>query len=487
MPDPSTLAAPSPVSPQSALWRDPVVFRRIVEFLGGESLESVTCQFIGVLDPDDPSSFTRHSPLSLETMLEQGHEISRSLGDRDSMLIHLDIEYVNFDAPAAAFIDAPRVFELQQPLVETIESALLGYGIRYLHLLTGQGHHFIWKIPKSSRIARDISSLGILTPPDSETSADPPLFGHLALLMEFFAHRIKRESAAACDVPVEITARCVGPGLAGTREMLSIDISEYGDPLESRMIRIPYTSYRKPWVSGLIHRLGIGHRVQAFHTLPVHESSVAELLRCRHRPGWILPLARRASVEIPTQERGMARLLKDYLASAHAGFHRYYYQTSQDPPSTWESGYHRLPLDLLPPCAQHVLRHPNDLLLKPAAMQLVVRCLLAAGWPPRHIAGLIRSRFCDSSHDWGTRWIEYDPTRRAEFYTRLFAGEILLQLDRGMDFNCTSQQEKSLCWNPSGCSLEPYRRQLDLLPRHPQPKDNAAIGFLRPELQAPPV
>lgn len=443
-----------------ALWRDPVVHSRIVEFLGGSSLEHVTCQFIGSLDPCDPSTFTRHSPQELEPLLEQGHEVARSLGDRASMLVHLDIEYVNFDAPAAAYIDAPRVFELQQPLVHAIEAALLGYGIRYLHLLTGQGHHFVWKIPKNSHIAGEIAALGIITPPDGETPAEPALFGHLGLLMEFFAHRIKREAAAACDLPVEITACCVGPGLAGTREMLSIDISEYGDPLESRMIRIPYTAYRKPWASGLIQRLGIDHRVQAFHTLPVHESSLAELLHCRHRPSWILPLARRASAVIPTQERGMARLLQDYLGSPHAAFHRQYYQVRQDPPSTWGSGYQQLALEPLPPCVRHILLYPNDLLLKPAALQLVVRCLLALGWPPRHIAGLIRSRFCDPRHAWGKRWQAYDPNRRAEFYTRLFAGEIILRLDRCTDFNCTSQQEKSLCWDPSGCSLEPYRNEL---------------------------
>lgn len=465
MPDPPNPATSTSAGLNSALWRDAVVRSRIVEFLGGHELEGATCQFIGALDPDDPSVFTRHSPQALESLLEQGHEIARSLGDRDSMLVHLDIEYVNFDAPAAAYIDAQRVFELQQPLVDVIEAALLEYGIRYLHLLTGQGHHFVWKIPKASRVAREIAELGIITAPDAETPAEPPLFGHLALMMEFFAHRIKRQAACWCDVPVEITACCVGPGLAGTREMLSIDISEYGDPLESRMIRIPYTAYRKPWASGLIRRLGIDHRVRAFHTLPVHESSVPELLRSRHRPGWILPLARRASAVIPTQERGTARLLHDYLNSSHVAFHRDYYQISQDPPSAWEAGYRCFALETLPPCARHVLQQPNDLLLKPAAIQLIVRCLMAQGWPPRHIAGLIRSHFADPSHDWGSRWVVYDPTRRAEFYTRLFAGQIVLQLDCGTDFNCTSQQEKSLCWNPIGCSLDPIRQQLHQ--RHP--------------------
>ncbi len=87
--------------------------------------------------------------------------------------------------------------------------------------------------------------------------------------MEYLAHLLKPEAAAACEIPVEITAQHVGPGRFGAREMLSIDISEYGDPLPNRMIRIPYTVYRKPWISGLIEQLGISHRVPEFFTLPL--------------------------------------------------------------------------------------------------------------------------------------------------------------------------------------------------------------------------
>ncbi|MGA0845241.1 MAG: hypothetical protein ACO3RV_01765 [Luteolibacter sp.] len=63
-------------------------------------------------------------------------------------MIHLDLEYVNFDDPAEAYLDAPRIFRLQEPLVAVIEARLLELGIRYLHLVTGQGHHFVWRLPQ---------------------------------------------------------------------------------------------------------------------------------------------------------------------------------------------------------------------------------------------------------------------------------------------------------------------------------------------------
>jgi hypothetical protein len=442
------------------VWLDPTVRQRIVEYLGGRRLRDATCSFLGRLNAENPSLFERQPPDALDRMLDEGGELARSLEDRASMLIHLDIEYVNFDDPAAAYLDAPRIFRLQQPLVEAIEARLLAFGIRYLHLITGQGHHFVWRIPKESAVARAIADLAICTPPDVATPAAEPLFPHLALLMEHFAHLVKRDAAPNCEIPVEITAQHVGPGASGMREMLSIDLSEYGDPLHSRMIRMPYTVYRKPWVSGLIGRMGIEDRVRGFFTLPLHEMGLSQLLRERHQPAKIIALARRAGVNIPVQERGTARLMDDYLRSPLCAFHRAFYAIQQDHPSLWAEGYDKTPLEALPPCAAHVLSEPNDWLLKPSGMQLVTRCLLALGWHPRHIAGLIRSKFVNPAHGWGDKWREYDPSMRAEFYVRLFAGQIATGLDTGVDFNCVSQQEKQFCWNPCGCSLEPFRAGL---------------------------
>jgi hypothetical protein len=237
--------------------------------------------------------------------------------------------------------------------------------------------------------------------------------------------------------------------------MLSIDLSEYGDPLHSRMIRIPYTVYRKPWLSGLFGGMDGRPQLSKFFALPLHEMDLMQLIRIRHQPDAILALAKRAGVGIPLQEHGTARLLDDYLRSPLCEFHRAYYAIPQEHPAQWPQTYDPLPLATLPPCAAHVLATPNDWLLKPSGIQLVTRCLLAAGWQPRHIAGLVRSKFANPAYQWGERWHHYDPAMRAEFYVRLFTGQIATGLDAGVDFNCVSQQEKQFCWNPCGCSLEP--------------------------------
>lgn len=451
----SSHSAAGPVSSDlRKMWRDPIVRQRIVEYLGGERLATATAAFVGRIDPNDPSRFERHTPRALDHMLDEGFEVARSLEDQTSMLIHLDIEYVNFDDPALAYLDPLRVFRLQEPLVNAIEARLLEFGIRYLHLVTGQGHHFVWRIPKKSAIARSLGSLQDCVVSRDHATASDRLFANLALVMEYFAHLVKKDAAPCCEVPVEITAQHVGPGIFGIREMLSIDLSEYGDPLHSRMIRIPYTAYRKPWISGLINRLGLNDFIQEFCTLPLHEMDLNTLLRQRHLPECVSAIARRAGVDIPVQETGTDNLLHEYKKSDLRAFHHSYYSApKQESPDTRA-------IDLLPPCAAHVLAEPNDWLLKPSGIKLVTRCLLALGWHPQHIAGLIRAIFEDPSHEWGNRWREYNPALRADFYVRLFAGQIACGIDNGLDFNCVSQQEIQFCWNPCGCSLEPFHNQL---------------------------
>jgi hypothetical protein len=435
------------------------VRQRIVEYLGGTRLDDATCLFLGRLDSLNPSRFERHPPGRLHTLLDESCELSRSLEDRVSMLIHLDIEYVNFDDPSAAYIDPQRIFRLQEPLVEVIEARLLSLGIHYLHVVTGQGHHFVWKIRKCSPVAKAISRLGICNTPNPDHASEP-LFPHVALLMEHLAHLLKPEAAAACEIPVEITAQHVGPGRSGTREMLSIDISEYGDPLPSRMIRIPYTVYRKPWISGLIERMGIGEQVPEFFTLPLHEMSIQQLIERRHDPETIIDLAQRAGVVIPLEEPGTRMLLESYRTSGLIHFHRKFYATGHGFPTPEKMTAVARTIDRLPPCAKHVLEFPNDLLLKPSGIQFITRCLLAEGWHPRHIAALVASSFQDPAHDWGPQWDDYDPLMRAEFYVRLFAGQIDQGIEMGVDFNCFSQQEKQFCWDPDNCSLDPIRARV---------------------------
>jgi len=458
-----------------SFYADPAVRRRLVEFLGGDSLEHATATY---LTHSDGCGFDRRSlrpPGELDWFLERELDIARSLADSASLLLHLDVEYVNFDSPVEAHLDPWRTFDLQEPVVRVIESLLLEWGIQPLHLITGQGHHFVWRVSRRSELAPRIMALS----PAPEVLAAcmeraPPLvqgridvgsqnaFAALSLVMEFVAHRVKQQAAPLTQLPVEITAVHVGPGATARREAVSIDISEYGDPLHTRMVRMPFTNYLKPWVTGLARSLGVENEIPSIRTIPLHECDVRQAIMIRQVESAVRDLARRACVRIPEQGEGTARLLNDYLGSHLRRFHEFFYSTRHDPKERWAETYDRTPLGAAPSCVRHVLEYPNDLLLKPAGMQLVTRYLLSEGWHPRHIAGLIRSKFENPSFGWSIDWNDYEPSTRADFYTRIFAGLFFTGLDQLIDFNCTSTREKGFCFPPSEgtCGLESARKTL---------------------------
>jgi len=455
-------------------YRNPSVRQRLVEFLGGDGLEHATAVYI---THTDGCLFDRRElrpPQELDWFLERNLDIDRSLADSTSLLLHLDVEYVNFDSPAEAYLDPWRAFDLQEPVVKAIETVLLGWGIEPLHIITGQGHHFVWKIARDTALANRISALG----PAPELldagrmrmpaivheridAAAQNAFAALSMIMEFVAHRVKKEAVPLCELPVEITAVHVGPGKTLRREIVSIDISEYGDPLHTRMVRLPFTYYLKPWLTGLARSLGIEAEMPRVRVIPLHEMDVRVALKVRQVEAEVEELAKRACVRIPDQTEGTERLLDDYLSSRLRRFHEFFYSAQHDPPERWPMTYHRAPLEHLPPCARRIADEPNDWLLKPAGMQLITRCLLSEGWHPRHIAGFIRSRFENPAFGWGSRWDDYDAATRADFYVRIFAGLYETGTDRLVDFNCVSTQEKGYCCAPSsGCSLAPCQTKL---------------------------
>jgi hypothetical protein len=459
----------------TSLYRDPAVRQRLIEHLGGDTLDTATALYLGHLDGCAFQRQELHHPSELQWFLDRDLDIMRSLGDRESLLLHLDVEYVNFDAPAEAYVDPWRTFELQEPVVRTIEELLLQWGIQPLHLVTGQGHHFVWRVGLQSAVARQLAALapapelaeeclhrsrGSLAATVTRDLQD--IFSAASLLIEFLAHRIKWEAAPLSWLPVEITAVHVGPCATPRREMVSIDISEYGDPLHTRLVRMPFTNYLKPWITGLAADLGLEGELPWFRSIPLYEMDVRQAIKARQDDDDVRELARRASTRIPLQEEGTARLLETYLKSPLRQFHRHYYSTTHDPRASWPHTYDHTPLNPLPPCVRILLEWPNDRLLKPAGIQLLTRTLLADGWHPRHIAGLIRSKFENPVHGWGDVWTDYEPGTRADFYTRLFAGLVATGLDRLVDFNCTSTQEKGFCPGPAagGCTLENRHHRL---------------------------
>jgi hypothetical protein len=448
----------------------PIVRARMAEFLGMDP-QSADASSAVVMIGD-----TRHPNAQkvsrLPTCLEDDLEIYRSLWDWQFLLVDLDVEYVNFDCPAEPYLHPERSFALQEVVVAVIEDELLSFGIEPLHLVSGRGHHFIWQVRRDSHGFGLLVALGHPGPtilshyermePISGAKVELALgtaYHGLGQVIEYLAAKIKRISAPASRVPVELTALEVGPGERG-REMISLDVSQYGDPLDSRSTRIPYSRYLKREQQKAFLGAEISDSSCPIFEIPIYKMSVATALKVRRDPQAVVELAERATSVIPDCTAGMERLILSYADSSHAKFHHDFYSAEPDPPDTWPQTYDRTDLEQLPPCARFILDHPNDLLLRPSGMRRIVTVLLSLGWHPRHIAGLIQSKF-ERDYVWGSAWEGYDPAIRAEFYSRVFAGLVATRYDDLVDFNCQSAREQGTCHVPE-CqqNLLPFKQSL---------------------------
>lgn len=426
---------------------DTPILNRVYEYLGGEDLQSLSCTYLAACDGQDPRKIEKYPIEQLEALLKRGAPLARSLDDKTSVICHLDIEYVNFDDPTFAYTNPMEAYSKQQPVVRCIEEQLVSFGIQPLHLVTGQGHHFVWQISRTSKCINRLANLAFQNQPCQPTDRHEQIFHGLGLVMEFLANEIRNQATQESEIPVEVTAIHVGYTPSGKREMISLDISEYGDPLDSRMIRIPFTNYCKPWNSGLIDRCALGGKVAHFFTIPMHEMNIEQCIESRQDAAQIKKLSRQTSVTIPDQAKGMLNLISSYEISQLRSVHKRYYRDKIE--------FHRpLTLEGLPRCIHQALSQPNDLLLKPTMLQLVTRFLLSEQWQPREIADYITTIFRDNTFDWGEAWIDYDPAMRADFYIRVFSSLLATGNDPLIDFNCTSQQEKGYCWHEgNNCSL----------------------------------
>lgn len=453
-------------------YRDKHVQARMIEFLGGKDLHSASCMFLTQCDVDSEAGWNFKLPEDLSYFLSQGIDVSRSLWDRKWLLAHLDLEYVNYDFPAEPYLDPERSFLMQRPAEQAIQKLLLDHGIAPLHVLSGRGHHFTWNINRESTAFGKLIQIGHLPlhlekryaeslapvnePIDRDLGAG---YSGLALVMEFLGIRVRDLALKSSVLPVELSAVEVPPQLRG-REMISIDITEYGDLLNTRLIRVPFSVYLKPWQKLGVLPDELKQRVPSMVAIPLFEMDVREGINVMRDLSAAASLATRASTQIPDQSKQMLDLINYYEQSDIARFHQWFYSQEHHAPEQWAETYDLVPLEILPPCIQYMLQFPNDLLLKPAGIRQLVRVMLSLGWHPRHIAGLIRSKF-ERNYGWGREWYFYDAATRADFYTRVFSGLIATGRDNLDTFNCESARQMHYCFNEHPkCDLEQYKVSL---------------------------
>jgi len=451
---------PDVVGALGAYYADPHVRRRIREYCGDTGDGAMSAVYLMALVGDESPRATwayaaRHPPGDLDRLFAEGADISRSLWDTRGLLVHLDIDYQNTDFPGEAWHHPAEVFFKLEPVYRAVHHMLRRFDLPLLPVMTGQGYHFTGVVPAGSHV---IDRLALLVPdiprwqptladrhpsiPERLTPRHARAYAGLGLLMEYLAHGVMRRAHRRTPVPIVLNGTAVGAGLAG-RDCVSIDLSCYGDPLDVRHIRVAYGAYQKhrfrPDVVGVQASTGVPPLVAiprrgALQPLPSDARDVRHAARS----------AREGSAVLPQAGPGVERLVDAYQRSPLARFHRGFYATRPRTRAGREQLFQTLRLEALPTCVARPLAAPNDLLLQPARLQHVTRWFLAERVAPRDIAALVQSRYEADCH-WGSRWQTLDAGTRAEFDVRVFAGLVAMGIDRAVDFNCRSAQEKGLC------------------------------------------
>lgn len=458
-------------------YADPFVRARILEYCGATDAAGPTCIDLAGLTGHGARVATwgrapRYETGRLDALLAAGADISRSLWDAESLLIHLDVDYQNADSPGEAFHHPAEVFFKLEPVYRAAQHVLRRFGLPLLPLMTGRGYHFTGRVPLASPVVDRLAALApepplwLATLPARRPPGRPRQMGErhakahagAGMLVEFLAHLILRRGARRSAIPIVLNGTIVGTGLAG-RECTSIDLSYAGDPMDLRHMRVAFGAYQKHrFRADIVAHRGASER-PPFIAVPRGDESLEHLVSHGREFAHAARAARARSTHLPVVTPGVVALLDAYAASRLAQSHRRFYASPRRGLAEGDALFRALPPSL-PDCVVRPLLTPNDWLLQPASLQHVTRALMAHGMAPRDIAAIVHARYA-ADYGWGRRWAWLDAETRAEFDVRVFAGLIEAGVDRAVDFNCTSAQEKDLCSRrPCGQDLRVDRARL---------------------------
>jgi hypothetical protein len=388
----------------------------------------------------------RRPSSGLQSLLEQGADVYRSLSDRDGTLLALDLLYAHPSDPYEPYREPARCFERIESVHREVLAALGRRGVVPLVLMSGRGYHYLFRAPADSDLRRALRSIGARRSEAATPSSDADrAHDGAGRLLELVAHQVLRAASPLASVPLRLGE--VPPPAGGP--FACLDLASYADRAENVHVRCAFSSDQK----ALLMRPGSAS--PSVFVLPVGQRRYEEALAVRTDPQAAASWAETVSAAIPDVLDAGA-WMREYEGSGLAFFHAQFDGANDADRPADEGGFDP---EALPPCAGLPLRFPNPWLLHPRHLRTVALVLWSMGWHPRGIAALVRSCY-ERDHDWGTVWERHDAGHRASFYARLLCGAAAEGLEDGA-FSCGTQAENGLCRNDAcGYDLEPMFRRL---------------------------
>lgn len=410
---------------------------------------------------------------SLAWLLDNGLDLFRSIWDKTNTLGILDVEYFSKQYPGAAYAEPESIYSKLEPFHNCLMNVFFHFGFNPLVIATGQGYHYVFRVHNSSHVAEKLLEFGhvedttlakYLYPQDKRdrivSLEEGKRFDAMGKLLEYIVHiAIQNKDNFDVYLPVTIGDIAVGNNL---QEAINVDLSCYANPLFMRDIRLPFSTHQKhkmyPRKVGkyISENIPVQIAIPRYTPCNGNQLSLEELFKNRRHFQNSANYAGAITTEIPECSYGVENLIENYKSSELYRFHRYFDYSPNEDPSNWKWTYDRFDLQFLPPCIANILEHPNPYLLQPTQIQTLVRTLFSKGWwEPKHVAGLIRSKY-ERDYGWEINWLHYDANMWACVWTRFYAGLIADGTDQKTDFNCRSHQEKGIAWAGQSYCVNPY-------------------------------
>jgi len=381
----------------------------------------------------------------LEVRLGQGPDIFRPLVDRHGVLGVFDIEYYNWDKKTLFLPDKEQEFGVRdkifrrqlEPIYQIISQT---FGEECIIDTTWSGYHLLTNIWKKSSVYELLFELGKSwrddgTPRCLEKSLvtaynekiyddlkrnsgtdlkDGVVYQQFGRVLEFLSHQIIQQAQEKVSLPVTICD--------STEECLSLDLSQYADPVYMRIIRSVFSSWDKHnQIESLSQIVGKPPFLDIVRKYGSYENQdIKQVLHLAQDYERAVEYNQQFSNCIPLAGKKTLALIEQYAQSKLYSFHQEFDKTEHD---ATDENYklakfdHNLSWD-----TREMMEYPNPTLLQPRNLKRLTEELMSKGWHPKHIGGMLAGRYEAEGKGWDKRyWSKYKPRTRANFWARTYA------------------------------------------------------------------
>ncbi len=381
-----------------------------------------------------------------EQRLGRGPDVFRPIISKSGVFGVFDLEYYNWDKKTLFSSTEGRPFgihdDIFQEHLEPVYSMISqAFGNEGIIDMTWSGYHVLTEIERGSDVYQRLRSLGELLRPDGTprcleqsllqqyavldshdqkrrdgiSANDGIVYHQFGRVLEYLTHKIMRGAQPRVRLPITICDTA--------EECVSLDLSQYADPVYMRIIRSIFSSWDK---HNMIHSLAqIVQRPPLLEVVRKYgnfeNNNLEQLFILAHDYGQAIDYNQQFSGIIPRAGSKVLELIEEYHSSDLRQFHLEFDSEEHDPiDDNYKKAKYDPHLDFR---ARELMEYPNPSLLQPHNLQWMVSHLMDKGWSPKHIAGMIAGRYEAEGRGWDQRyWMKYNPRTRANFWARTYAG-----------------------------------------------------------------